>query len=77
MKTENNKGNLTPIMPPTNGVWMAPQQAAKYFRNGKGISIGRLMNKIYAGELNGLVKHDHLGWKVFIPNYNNETLKVA
>lgn len=76
MKTENNKGKLLPLLPPVSGIWLSPEQAAKHFRNGKGISVATLMNKIYSGKLNGLVKHDHLGWRVFIPNHHLE-LKAA
>lgn len=74
MKTENNKSKLLPMLPTVEGVWLSPEQACKYFKNGKGISIGTLMNKIYSGKLNGFIKHDHLGWRIFIPTYH---LKAA
>lgn len=80
MKDEVNKGRLKPITTPTNGTWVSPEVAARLFKNGKGITVGRLMDKIYAGELNGNVKRDHLGWWVFIPDRvieKTEPLKAA
>lgn len=71
MKTTTG-GMVRPITEPGNGVWMTPESARHYFRNGRGIAIGTMMNKIYSGRLNGFVKHDHLGWKVFIPLLTHE-----
>jgi hypothetical protein len=74
------KGRLTPIMPPANGEWVSPEVAAKLAKNGRGITIKRMMDKIYAGELNGYVKKDYLGWWVFVPYRSiqqTEPLKAA
>lgn len=65
---EDYKGKLTPLLAPTNGVWLRPETARHYFNSGKGISIGTMMNKIYSGRLNGLVRNDYTGWYVFIGN---------
>lgn len=66
MKT--NMGKLTPLKDLTEGIWMAPETARHYFRNGKGIALGTLKNKIGRGELMGRVKWDHTGWYVWVSN---------
>ena len=69
MKQDLQKGRLIPIKQPINGRWVPPADAAKLARNGKGIKLYYLMEKIYAGKLIGFVKRDHLGsWWVFVPD---------
>lgn len=50
------------------GVWLPPERAAKYFRNGRGIALGSLMNKLRAGKLQDIAFQDAFGWWVFIPD---------
>lgn len=66
MKT--NMGKLTPLKDLTDGVWMAPERARHYFRNGRGIAMGTMRNKINGGKLVGRVKYDHTGCYVWITN---------
>lgn len=79
--TKTFNGQLVPIKIPENGRWVSTETAAKLFKNGKGITHKRMMNRIYEGKHNGFVKKDHLGnWWVFIPDFNfptTTTLRAA
>lgn len=51
------------------GVWLPPQQAAPYFRNGKGLKISALMFNLRSGKLQDIAYRDAFGWHVFIPKH--------
>lgn len=79
MKT-NEKSKLIPIKELVNGMWLTPEAARHYFRNGRGITLGTMMNKIRGKKLLGRVKHDHTGWYVWVSNEaieNKKTLQAA
>jgi hypothetical protein len=50
-----------------DGVWLSPERAAQYFRNGKGIALGTLYNNLRSGKLQDVAMKDAFGWWVFIP----------
>lgn len=64
----NYRGKLVPIKNLKDGVWLKPESARHYFRNGRGIALGTLKNKIGNKELLGKVKWDHTGCYVWISN---------
>lgn len=49
------------------GVWLPPESAAPYFRNGKGVSLNTLLNNLRKGKLDDVAYRDAFGWWVFIP----------
>lgn len=68
------------ISPLGNGRWVSPAEAAMLAKNGKGVTLKRMMDKIYSGQLHGFVEQDHLGsWWVFLPEreFQNQPLKAA
>jgi hypothetical protein len=54
--------------PLTEGVWLPPREACKYFRHGQGIAYKSLMTRIYSGKLKKFAKWTPGGWYVFITN---------
>jgi hypothetical protein len=61
------KAQTIPIGTAKQGVWLSPERAAQYFRNGRGLAIGTLYNKLRAGKLNDIAIRDAFGWIVFVP----------
>jgi hypothetical protein len=82
---KNKKAQIIPIdWQRKNGVWLSPENAAPYFRNGKGIAIGTLYNNLRAGKLSDVAMRDSYGWLVFVPqvwldnkNFDRNPLKAA
>lgn len=52
-----------------DGIWLSPEEAVHYFRNGKGIALGTLLNNLRKGKLDDISMRDAFGWWIFIPNY--------
>jgi hypothetical protein len=49
------------------GIWLPPQQAASFFRNGRGMKVSALMYNLRSGKLDDIAFRDAFGWHVFIP----------
>jgi len=75
MKTET--GKIIPMMPRGNGRWISPEEFARKAKNGKGIKLKTVMDKIYSGKLKA--QRDDFGWWIWEPerNYQTQPLKVA
>ncbi|MGN6354611.1 MAG: hypothetical protein ACTHLB_14560 [Parafilimonas sp.] len=78
-----NNGFVIPLHKRTDGIWMTPENAVKYFRklNGEQKSLGTLYNNLRSGKLQDMAYRDALGWLVFIPQvwidrFNSEQNKV-
>lgn len=66
------------------GVWLSPEKAAPYFRNGKGIALGTLYNNLRSGKLQDVAIRDAFGYLIFVPqrwidakNFNHNPLRAA
>lgn len=70
---------LIPIAPQGNGRWIGPEDYSRKARNGKGVKVKTVMDSIYAGKFNGVVKRDHFGWWIWEPErtINMYPLKAA
>jgi hypothetical protein len=66
----NKKAQIIPLdWYRKDGVWLSPESAAKYFRNGKGIAIGTLYNNLRSGKLQDVAMKDAFGWWILIPQH--------
>jgi hypothetical protein len=60
------------------GVWLPPETAAQYFRNGRGITLNALLYNLRSGKLQDVAYKDAFGWWVFIPQrILNQSSKTA
>lgn len=66
---KNKKALIVPLnwAKKEEGVWLSPERAAQYFRNGKGIALGTLYNNLRSGKLQDVAMRDAFGWVVFVP----------
>lgn len=79
MEQNKTRGMIIPIETRQNGRWISPAEFAAKKWNGRGVKVKSVMDSIYAGKFNGLVKRDHFGWWIWEPSRELQThpLKAA
>lgn len=58
------------------GAWLPPHKAAPYFRNGRGMKLGSLLQNLRTGKLSDIAYRDAFGWWVFIPKHLMRTYQT-